>query len=43
MCVALEEMKMDSRIEGEISGFVETYKEFHCSPQDTGSMYSRKI
>ncbi len=39
MCTALEEMKMDSEREGErkgeIKGSVETYKEFHCSLEDT--------
>lgn len=35
VCMALEEMKMDSEREGEIKGSVETYKEFHCSLEDT--------
>ncbi len=35
VCAAIEEMKMDSRIEGEIKGSVETYREVGFSLQDT--------
>lgn len=35
MCVAIEEMRMDSRLEGEIEGAVKTYKEVGFSLQDT--------
>lgn len=35
VCTALEEMKMDSERKGEIKGSVETYKELHCSLEDT--------
>ena len=43
VCMALEEMKMDSKIEGEIKGSVETYKEFHCSLQDTVQRIAEKF
>lgn len=47
MCAALEEMKMDSEREGErkgeLKGSVETYKEFHCSLQDTIQRIAEKF
>ncbi len=43
VCMALEEMKMDSKREGEIKGSVETYKEFHCSLQDTVQRIAEKF
>ncbi len=35
MCVAIEEMRMDSRLEGEIKGAVKTYKEVGFSLEET--------
>ncbi len=35
MCVAIEEMRMDSRIEGELKGSIKTYKEVGFSLQET--------
>ena len=35
MCIAIEEMRMDSKIEGKIEGAVTTYKEVGFSLQDT--------
>lgn len=35
MCVAIEEMRMDSRLEGEIKGAVKTYQEVGFSLQET--------
>lgn len=47
MCVALEEMRMDSRIEGiregEIKGVVETYQEVGYSLQETCMRVSKKF
>ena len=43
VCMALEEMKMDSKREGEIKGSVETYKELHCSLQDTVQRIAEKF
>lgn len=34
VCIALEEMRMDSRIEGERKGSVETYREVNFSQQE---------
>ena len=34
MCAAIEEMKMDSKLEGKIEGAVETYREFGVSFPD---------
>lgn len=43
MCAALEEMKMDSRIEGEIKGSVETYREVDFSIQETVKRIAEKF
>ena len=43
VCVALEEMKMDSERKGEIKGSVETYQEFQCSLQDTIQRIAEKF
>ena len=47
MCLALEEMRMDSRIEGiregEIKGAVETYQEVGYSLQETCRRVSEKF
>lgn len=43
MCLALEEMRMDSKREGEIKGAVETYQEVGISLQETSRRVSVKF
>ena len=43
VCAAIEEIKLDSRIEGEIKGSVETYKEVHFSLQETIQRVAEKF
>ncbi len=43
VCAAIEEMKMDSRIEGEIKGFVEAYREVNFSLRDTVQRVAEKF
>lgn len=55
VCAAIEEMKKDSRmegrlegkiegrLEGKIEGSVETYREFHCTLQDTIQRVAEKF
>ncbi len=43
VCAALEEMKMDSKREGEIKGFVEAYREVDFSLRDTVQRVAEKF
>ena len=43
VCAAIEEMKLDSRTEGEIKGSVETYKEVDFSLQETIQRVAEKF